>query len=186
MTLARPLDRTVTCSKCRETFASDESRSCYVRHRKCCNVAERFWQRIEKTETGCWEYQGCRDKYNYANVALLKRRRQAHRYAYELVNGPIPKGQHVLHTCDNPPCVNPDHLWLGTHLENVQDMKAKGRDNFSTKRKLSDDQIRAIRREHRSNATKRKTNTKELAAKYRVTIGCIAAIVAGRTWSNVQ
>jgi hypothetical protein len=63
---------------------------------------------------------------------------KAHRVAWTLANGPIPAGMHVLHTCDNPPCCNPGHLWLGTQADNMADMARKGRTSNQFLRRLRD------------------------------------------------
>ena len=78
----------------------------------------------------CWEWTGWRLPSGYGTLRLRDRNRTmlAHRLAYETWVGPIPEGLCVLHTCDNPPCIRPDHLWLGTNRDNTLDMLAKGRD----------------------------------------------------------
>lgn len=81
----------------------------------------------EKDERGCWNWTR-RSKQNGYGVAYFgKERWLAHRAAYSLVKGEIPKGMSVCHSCDNPACINPDHLWLGTHKENMHDSIKKGR-----------------------------------------------------------
>ncbi|WP_425555541.1 HNH endonuclease signature motif containing protein [Hymenobacter koreensis] len=89
-------------------------------------LAERFWAKVEKTPT-CWNWTAStrRDGYGWFNVnngAQL-----AHRVSYELCKGPIEDGLHVLHSCDNPACVNPNHLSLGTHQDNMDEKVARGR-----------------------------------------------------------
>lgn len=81
------------------------------------------------TEKGCWEWQGYRHKppRNYGDMGYRGENWATHRLAYHLNKGPIPKGMVVMHSCDNPPCCNPDHLSLGTHLQNMADCRAKGR-----------------------------------------------------------
>ena len=74
--------------------------------------------------TSCIEFEGCRDPGGYGRI---HRGELAHRAAWAAVHGPIPKGAHVLHSCDNPPCINVEHLSLGTHTENVRQMHARGR-----------------------------------------------------------
>lgn len=86
-----------------------------------------FWDRVLIGD-GCWEWQGAKGTFGYGAVNVWPRRQMtAHRRAWELWHGPIPEGAHVLHRCDNPPCVRPDHLFLGAPADNVDDMIAKGR-----------------------------------------------------------
>lgn len=87
---------------------------------------ESFWARVDKNRE-CWEWTGSRMPSGYGRIAFNGRQEYTHRLAYELTNGPIPDGMCVCHTCDNPPCCNPAHLWLGTMTDNIADRHAKGR-----------------------------------------------------------
>jgi hypothetical protein len=90
-------------------------------------LGERFWLKVRKGE-GCWEWQGARLPHGYGHLSVPDRGHvNAHRIAWELTNGEIPDGLWVLHHCDNPPCVRPDHLFLGTAQDNVDDSIRKGR-----------------------------------------------------------
>jgi len=77
--------------------------------------------------TGCWEWAGHRNLKGYGSAWDGKTMTRAHRVAYRVFVGAIPEGLFVLHRCDNPPCCNPEHLFLGTHLDNMEDMRNKGR-----------------------------------------------------------
>lgn len=92
-------------------------------------LAERFWPKVQKA-ADCWLWTGCRDRAGYGQLSGSGRgnpRIKAHRASWILHNGPIPAGLLVLHFCDNPQCVRPDHLWLGTAGDNSRDAAEKGR-----------------------------------------------------------
>lgn len=93
-------------------------------------IAERFWPRVEKRDADeCWEWKGSRLQKGYGTMPCwpFKRPALAHRVSWEIHNGNIPDGLIVCHRCDNPPCVNPAHLFLGSHQDNLRDMVKKGR-----------------------------------------------------------
>ena len=90
---------------------------------------ERFWQKVSK-ERDCWEWTANKNNKGYGMFSYRPIRRHkvlAHRLSYEWAKGSIPEGMCVLHTCDNPGCVNPEHHWLGNKSDNAKDMHAKGR-----------------------------------------------------------
>ncbi len=109
------------------------SRGCAVRERAAkmnADFAAKFWARLGPlTDAGCREWTGRRLNKRYGVVDLGGSPKIAHRVAYRLATGRDPGEREVCHTCDNPPCCEPAHLWLGTHRENMRDMAAKGRTN---------------------------------------------------------
>lgn len=99
---------------------------------KAAPLQSRLYQHFTINEqTDCWEWNGGTNNIGYGFIRDGKRMRTAHRVSYEMHNNTtIPKYMCVCHTCDNPKCVNPDHLWLGTRKENHDDMVNKGRSNY--------------------------------------------------------
>lgn len=95
-------------------------------------IEERFWKKVKKTDS-CWIWIGAKFAIGYGAIFTgkkvngHKRPVSAHRFSYELKNGPIPNNFFILHKCDNPPCVNPDHLWAGTQRQNLIDCLKKVR-----------------------------------------------------------
>lgn len=92
-------------------------------------VDERFWAKVAKADDGCWLWLGGLNVTGYGvfDVSRQDRGHRAHRRSWELTNGPIPNGLHVLHKCDVRNCVNPSHLYLGTHQDNMRDRTERQR-----------------------------------------------------------
>ena len=105
-------------------------------------------------DEGCFIWQKGKDTGGYGRIKINGKSKTVHRVAYETLVGEIPKGLHVLHTCDKRACLNPDHLFLGTNNDNVQDMvkknRQKGPTKFPTQRKFSEELIKEIREDYRS------------------------------------
>ena len=131
---------------------------------------------------GCWIWVKSWYLYGYGKLYFAGEI-YAHRVSYKAFKGDIPEGFNVCHTCDTPPCVNPDHLFLGTKANNSADMVAKGRQTKGEKRpnaKLRETQVREI-------LTKDKTGLPqpELARYYGVTKSTISSIVRGKRWKYI-
>lgn len=147
---------------------------------------ERVMERIIKRDNGCWEWQGGKNcKGGYGRIKFGYDHHLVHRISYEYHYGKIPDGMEICHHCDNPICVNPEHLFLGTRSDNMRDMFAKGRhrpvngENNGNSR-LTQKQVDSIRKEY----SKGDVSQRGLARKYSVTQGCIAGIICHRTWKE--
>lgn len=146
------------------------------------NDFDRFWSKVEIGHSGCWEFTGCRNSDGYGTFRFGKMVK-AHRWAYSFWKGEIPEGMLVCHSCDNPACVNPVHLWLGTCADNVADRDAKERrpppkGEINGRAKLTKADVIAIRADARS--------LDEIATDYGVTTTNIHFIKTGKTWKHVR
>lgn len=194
--------------------AEDRAKSIATRKRKAtereATLREWFWSMVSKSE-GCWTWTGQHTRAGYGHISFMGHRwRYAHRVAWELSNGPIPHGRLVCHRCDNPGCVRPDHLFLGTQADNMRDMVSKGRNASSkgtarlphgdshwarlrpervrrgeqvNKAKLTAEEVLAIRAGYQRG--RGNTNQVVLAKQYGVKQAAIWNILAGRTWKHI-
>lgn len=159
-------------------------------------LEERFWEKVDVRGPGeCWPWTASTRGFGYGQIAAGAPSRkilEAHRVSWEIHNGPIPvgEGHHgtcVLHTCDNPPCVNPQHLFLGTFTDNMQDRDEKGRTRGGKlageehgRAKLTGEQVFEIRQTYVKRS--RTYGTYALARKYGVCNTTIGRIVNGKHW----
>lgn len=142
---------------------------------------KRFERFFSKTE-GCWEWKGKRDR-GYGRFTIGDGEVRSHRFAYELYVGSIPEGMSILHSCDNPPCVNPAHLRPGTHLENQRDKVERNRTprgERSGSAKLKESQVIEIRRRLSAGEPK-----KAVAAEFGIHLHYVYRISAGEVWKNI-
>lgn len=146
---------------------------------------QRFWNKVARTDdTSCWLWLGSKLPSGYGNFGKGRTKRYfAHRIAFQLAHGSFLETLQVCHSCDNPSCVRPDHLFLGTHKDNAADAKSKGRSARHEKhgmRKLSWAEVHEIRRLHQTGAYKLKT----LASLYGVCFQLISLIVRKEIWKE--
>jgi hypothetical protein len=164
---------------------------------KLVGVNIRFWDGVNKdgpehpTLGKCWVITTRFKEGGYGYISVNNKRMLCHRFSYKLAFGSIPEGLDVLHRCDNPSCVNPAHLFAGTHKENMDDRDRKGRLGVEKRlgencgaAVLTEDQVREIRAVYRKGVIGRGTYV--LARKYGVSASSIYAIVTGEHWRHVQ
>lgn len=134
------------CPRCGKSFPrKGRGKYCSFFCRSWRPVEERLWARLKISDSGCWEWQGGKDQDGYGALRWGWEQR-AHRVAYWIARGSYDRSLQVLHTCDNPACCNPNHLFLGTAADNNRDMVQKGRAKPGNVGKLSSDDVRLARR----------------------------------------
>ncbi len=150
------------------------------------NTEADFWRFVDKTRGECWLWIGkTKSNRRYGQFNEGGKHHRAHRYSYELHVGLIPEGLEVLHSCDNGLCVNPAHLSVGTHLENMQDMARKGRKKGvkgekSHLSKLTELHVLSIRAFHAQGMTQG-----DIAEKFGMHQTSIGSIVNRKTWKHI-
>ena len=147
---------------------------------------DRFWSHVDrKTADECWPWIGSRNSKQYGLFWTGERFKMGHRLSYELEVGPIPEGRMVCHSCDNPPCCNPNHLWIGDASSNRLDAMSKGRirlllGDLCPFSRLSTPEVMEIRELHAKGET-----PKRLAEFFGVTSDSIRDVVYRRTWRHL-
>jgi hypothetical protein len=136
-------------------------------------------------ETACWEWTGSKDRKGYGRLGIAGIPELAHRIAYRLHRGEIPEGAHVCHHCDNPSCVNPMHLFVGTNADNMRDMVEKGRQSHPVgeqhpQAKVTAAQVVEIRERYSQGE-----RPIRLAQEYGIAACTVNNIAAGRSWKSV-
>lgn len=166
---------------------------------------DNFWTKVQKTES-CWIWKGARGGHGYGSMTHGGKHYTPAQFSYQLHYGAIPEHMQVCHSCDNPPCVRPDHLFLGTATENMRDMTAKRRNGFKVhperlargnkhgsrlhpeklvrgerhhKAKLTETDVQCIRQAYSPG------NGRELARRFGVTPSTISTIVRGKHWKGI-
>lgn len=159
-------------------------------HTKRRPLEDRFWEKIDKRGADeCWPWLASDGQDGYGQLRVGKRIEKAHRISYMLHYGPIPENMEVCHECNNPPCVNPTHLFLGTHLENMRDMAEKGRSTLGNpglsgethpNAKLNETQVKQIREMAHA-----QTAYCVIARQFHVSEALIRKIVKRQAWKHV-
>ena len=141
-------------------------------------LTDRLLAKIHKTDTGCWEWTGHIGLHGYGLIWRDRKYCRAHRIAYELFKDSITDDDCICHTCDNRRCINPDHLFKGTRLDNNRDSKAKGRNAYGERNGrsyLSREAVEFIRSSTQSQP--------ELARLFNVSQSCISRVCSGKRWA---
>ena len=155
------------------------------------STRNRFYAKVSKSDY-CWEWNASRNEKGYGTLQVgstingTRRKEYAHRFSWQMEHGPIPPGAYVLHKCDNPSCVRPSHLFLGTQADNMADMIAKGRVALRRgekhgRAKISEQDVRDIRAKYMS----RQATQQELSDEYGVCQVNISKIVRRELWRHI-
>lgn len=164
-----------------------------MRERKTTPLAQRFWPKVDTSAgpNGCWTWTAHRTAAGYGQIGAGKRESGlllAHRVSFELHHGPVKEGMFVCHRCDNPPCVNPGHLFLGTAEDNSHDAREKGRlvmprlvgESAAPAVLTERDALQVLARRRRGELLR------TLAAEFGVSETTISSIATGKTWKHLD
>lgn len=154
------------------------------------SLEERFWEKVDKKlDDECWNWLAFLNEDGYGKFRIRKNEAMigAHRASWIIHFGEIPEGLQVLHHCDNPACVNPKHLFLGTHLDNMEDRTRKGRNigfkgDENPNSKLSKDDVRLLRESYVPGYY----NCIELADRFGISVASVYRIVGNRGWKHIK
>lgn len=147
-------------------------------------LEERFREKFRKVDSGCWIWEAGQHPDGYGLIWDGERSARAHRVSYEIQEGEIPEGAYILHECDNPPCVNPDHLYVGNQQDNMDDAKDSGSfDNQVSGEehpdsKLTEEDVEEIRSKYENP----EVSTYDLSEEYGVKPYHISRIIRGEAW----
>ncbi len=153
-------------------------------------IKKRFFSKFSrKGDDDCWIWTGSRLPKGYGSFSVNRIRKNAHRVSWTIHYGEIPSGMLVCHKCDNPPCVNPYHLFIGTNQDNVNDKMNKGRQRWTTvkgaqhyKAILTEKDVLKIRKMYST----KKYSSFQLAELFQVSRGCIDGVVYNKTWKHLR
>jgi len=148
------------------------------------SVEDRFWEKVDKSGS-CWTWTAFRDKDGYGLFKVDGKNIGAHRFSYTIENGRIENGKLICHSCDNPSCVRPNHLWLGTHKDNAQDKVRKGRvqnqnGELNPNCMYTENNIRAMMKLLKSGMKQ-----KDIGKLFGVRQQYISKVKNGQTWKHV-
>ena len=172
----------ISCRTCSQSFETDRTAQRY------CSIACALWGRVVKQPSGCWEWTGSRAKGRYGGLTFRGARYDTHRVAFEITHGSA-NGLFVCHSCDNPICCNPEHLFAGTPLDNTRDMDMKGRRKSRSNprkgmahpcAKLTDEAVIEIRAAYRPG-----WRVGEMERKFGVTRHVLYGIARGERWKHI-
>lgn len=160
------------------------------------NSPQDFWRWVETaSDNACWFYKGAKLSNGYGNFKMGGKTYKAHRFSWELANGPIPLGKFILHRCDNKWCVNPNHLYPGDHNQNMRDMVNRGRAASGDKNGLCSNPALAAKGIDNGNSRLNEwsvlgivagsiqgATASQLAAEREIAPSTARAILQGKTW----
>ena len=185
-------EKAILSSNLTRTRCAIKSCGCFKREKQenaklPSSITTRFWNKVIKQDNGCWIWTAYTNSDGYGKFKIGKRTCNAHRMAWMLCCGSIPKGMLVLHHCDNPPCVNPDHLYLGTDADNVRDRDNRNRIQHARgiaqgSHKLTDEQVLEIRMLYNDG----KYSECDIADKFGVSQSTIGCIINYKTWRHLS
>lgn len=183
----RTFDPCKYCGKLLRDIRATRCQPCFWSHYPKRKMSERFFKYVKKTK-GCWIWTGTKNRLGYGQMTTynkgVRRGIASHRFSWEHHNSQIPKGSLVLHKCDNPPCVNPAHLFLGSHQDNVDDKRNKGRMPIGEKcwnAILTEKKVRKIKLLYDG---KYGCQVK-LANLFGVSRGVIQGVIYGHNWKHI-